>query len=114
MPVSQAKSARPIKDRTSHVAGERSQEHSAQRNIYEELTNVLDVFLSVDLVMYISISEVLVKTGLSNANLQNFCQFFSRQNLEVKKFGSSAIRPLLPNLYNDHNQCLCQAVPLQE
>ena len=57
--------------------------------------------LYVDLVTYMSISEVLVKTCWSNAttakiwSLRNFCQFYARQKLEVNKIGSSATRPLV-------------------
>ena len=61
--------------------------------------------LYVDLVMYMSISEVLVKTCWSNAttakiwSLRNFCQFYARQKLEVNKIGSSATRPYV-SLYS--------------
>ena len=61
--------------------------------------NTRDVLLYVDLVMHMSISEVLVKTCWYNAttakiwNLRNFCQFVARQKLEVNKIGSSATRP---------------------
>ena len=54
---------------------------------------------SVDLVTYLSIRDVLVKTCSSNAttakiwNLQNFCQFYASQKLELNKIGSSATRP---------------------
>ena len=58
-----------------------------------------DVLLPVDLVTFMSVSEVLVKTCWSNAttakiwNLPNFCKFFARQKLKVNKFGSSVTRP---------------------
>ena len=53
---------------------------------------------------YMSISEVLAQTCWSSATtakiwpLQNFCQFFPRQKLEVNKIGSSATRPLQLNI----------------
>ena len=43
---------------------------------------------SVDLVTYMSISEVLVKTCSSNATTAKICQ-----KLEVNKIGSSATQP---------------------
>ena len=54
---------------------------------------------SVDLVMYMLISEILVKTCSSNVtsakiwNLRNFCQFFAHQKLEVNKISSRATWP---------------------
>ena len=54
---------------------------------------------SVDLVTYMPIRDVLVKTCSSNAttdkiwNLRNFCKFFACQKLEVNKIGSSATWP---------------------
>ena len=70
---------------------------SVEKNLWR--VNARDVLFSVNLVTYMSISEVLVKTCWSNAttakiwNLLNFCQFFARQKLEVNKIGSSATRP---------------------
>ena len=76
-PASRAKTVRPIKGRKSRVAGE-------QRVVGKNLPRVN----SVDLVTYMSISEVLVKTCSSNATTTKICQ-----KLEVNKIGSSATRP---------------------
>ena len=90
---------RPIKARKSRVAGERRVKNIQRREINCTI-NERDVLLYVNLVMYMSISEGLVKTCWSNAttakiwNLRNFCQFVARQKLEVNKIGSSATRPL--------------------
>ena len=70
---------------------------SVQKNLRR--VNARDVLFSVNLVTYMSISEVLVKTCWSSAttakiwNLLNFCQLFTRQKLEVNKIESSATRP---------------------
>ena len=82
--------------RKPRVAGERRVNNMQRREIHCTI-NARDVLLYVDLVMYMSISEVLVKTCWSNAttakiwNLRNFCQFFARQKLEGNKIGSSEV-----------------------
>ena len=57
------------------------------------MINARDVLLYVDLEMYMSISEVLVKTCWSNGTTAKIWNF-ARQKLEVNKIGSSATRPL--------------------
>ena len=106
--ASRAKTARPIKGQKSRVAGERRVKNIQRREIHRTI-NARDVLLYVDLVMYMSISEVLVKTCWSNAttakisNLRNFCQFFAGQKWEVNKIGSSATRPLNSFFFNFGN-----------